>query len=69
VMAWVDDLLLLMDSDESMSKLAADMHGKFDLTDMGEPSKIVGIEITQDEDSVTISQIKYIKVILEREGM
>ena len=67
--AWVDDLLLFMDSDESMSKLAADMHGKFDLTDMGEPSKIVGIEITQDEDSVTISQTKYIEAILKREGM
>ena len=69
MMAWIDDLLLFMDLDESMSKLAADMHGKFDLTDMGEPSKIIGIEITQDEDSVTISQTKYIEAILEREGM
>jgi len=69
VTAWVDNLLLFTDLDESMSKVAADMHGKFDLTNMGEPSKIVGIEITQDEDSVTISQTKYIEAILEREGM
>jgi hypothetical protein len=39
------------------------------LADLGEPRKIVGIEITMDEDSVTISQQKYIESILEREGM
>ena len=66
---WIDDLLLFMESDELMSKLAANMHEKFELTDMGEPSKIVRIEITQGQDSITISQTKYIEAILEREGM
>jgi len=39
------------------------------VTDLGEPSKIIGIEITQSTDSVTISQTKYIESLLEKEGM
>ena len=69
VTTWVDNLLLFTESDELMSKLAANMHEKFELTDMGELSKIVRIEITQGQDSITISQTKYIEAILKREGM
>jgi len=39
------------------------------VTDLGEPAKIVGIEITRTADSITISQEKYIEAILKREGM
>ena len=39
------------------------------MTDLGEPTKIVGIEITQTENSITILQKLYIKSILEREGL
>jgi hypothetical protein len=41
----------------------------WDVTDLGEPTKIVGIEITRTENSITISQEKYIEAILKREGM
>lgn len=41
----------------------------FELTDMGKPSKIVGIEINQHADYIAISQTKYIKSILHKEGM
>ena len=37
--------------------------------DMGELSKIVGIEITQDENSITIKQSAYITEILRNHGM
>lgn len=36
---------------------------------VGEPNKIVGIEITREENTVTISQKKYIASLLEREGL
>jgi hypothetical protein len=36
---------------------------------MGEPAKIIGIEITINDDSILISQEKYIDTILKREGM
>ena len=43
-------------------------HGKV-LTVLGEPAKIVGIEITQTEDSIKIAQKVYINSILECEGL
>jgi hypothetical protein len=36
---------------------------------MGGPSKIVGIEISQRDDSITISQKQYLSSILQKEGM
>jgi hypothetical protein len=32
------------------------LHAEWEITDLGEPSKIVGIEITCIKDSITISQ-------------
>ena len=56
ITAWVDDLLLFTTSDELMTHLKIEMHHKFELTDMGELSKIVGVEITKREDFIKISQ-------------
>jgi hypothetical protein len=39
------------------------------MTDLGEPTKIVGIKITLKEQSITISQTKYIENILQKEGL
>ena len=69
ITVWVDDLLLFTTNDRIMVKLKEELHSTFDLTDMGEPSKIVGIEITQRADSIIISQTQYIESILRREGM
>ena len=41
----------------------------FKLVDMGDPSKIIGIEILQGKDSITISQTKYVESILQKAGM
>ena len=54
-----------------MHDLKAELKGLFDITDLGELSKLVGIEITQDQanKSITIKQERYIKSILEKEGL
>src|ERR1700724_1912104 len=53
-----------------MTNLKAELKSIFDLTDIGEPNKIVGIEITHRGDSsIIIGQKNYIESILEREGM
>jgi hypothetical protein len=69
ITVWVDDLLLFTQTDEGMTHLKADLNNILDLTDIGEPSKIVGIEITRKDNSISISQEKYIESILKREGM
>jgi hypothetical protein len=52
-----------------MEKMKNEIRTMWDVTDLGEPTKIVSIEITQTENSITISQEKYIEAILKCEGM
>ena len=69
ITVWVDDLLLFATSNDLMEKLKKEIQSKWTVTDMGEPAKIIGIEITKNDDSILISQEKYIDSILKREGM
>jgi hypothetical protein len=68
ITVWVDDLLLFTQSDKLMEQTKSDLCTQWEITDLGEPTKIVGIKITQTKDSITISQKVYINSILEREG-
>ena len=45
------------------------LKSEWELTDLGEPVKIVGIEIALGDRSVTISQRRYLEMILQKEGM
>lgn len=42
---------------------------RWQVTDLGEPSKIIGIEITRGHNTIFISQKKYIEHLLCKEGM
>jgi hypothetical protein len=54
-----------------MDNLKRELGNLFEITDLGEPSKLVRIEITRDRanGTLTISQTKYIESILEKEKM
>jgi hypothetical protein len=69
ITVWVDDLLLFASSDKLMEKMKNDVHSEWKVTNLGEPTRIVGIEITRTENSITISQKQYIDTILKREGL
>ena len=69
ITVWVDDLMLFATSKELMERIKTDIKSEWEVTDLGEPTKIVGIEITKKEGSITISQERYIEAILERENM
>ena len=69
ITVWVDNLLLFASTEEAMMTMKDDLKSEWQMTDLGEPSKIVGIEITIDDRSVTISQKKYIENILLKEGL
>ena len=51
ITVWVNNLLLFIDMNKIMAQVKTDLNSMFELTDMGEPSKTVGIEITQEEGS------------------
>jgi hypothetical protein len=56
-------------TDELMEEMKNNIHTEWETTDLGEPTKIVGIEITLKEHTVTISQQRYIENILKKEGL
>ena len=45
-MVWVNDLLLFATSDALMEKMKQNISTEWETTDLGEPSKIISIEIT-----------------------
>ena len=69
ITVWVDNLLLFAMTIRLMNKMKADIKAEWEVTDLGEPSKIVGIKITMSRDSIAISQSKYIESILKKEGL
>jgi len=71
ITVWVDDLLLFAKTPNIMDNLKRQLKTKFDLTDLGEPKKIVGIEITRNRTSksIHISQKNYIESILIKEKL
>ncbi len=46
-----------------------DLCSQWEVTDLGEPSKIIGIEITRSDDTITISQKRSVESILTRQGL
>jgi Reverse transcriptase (RNA-dependent DNA polymerase) len=69
ITVWVDDLLMFATSDHTMEAMKNDIRSEWEMTDLGEPTKIVRIKITLKEQMVTISQRKYIENILKKEGL
>jgi hypothetical protein len=66
---WVDDLLHFADSAESMDTMKNDICTEWETMNMGEPTKIVSIKITQSPGWISITQKKSIQNIFERQGL
>jgi len=67
----VDDLLLFANTLRLMDELKKQLKGKFDITDLGEPKKIISIEITcnRPKKMINICQTRFIESILTKEQM
>jgi hypothetical protein len=55
--------------EELIERTKANLEAKWELTDLGEPVKIIGIEIALGNQSVMISQKQYLESVLQKEGM
>jgi len=69
ITVWVDDLLIFATTIRLRDKARADINQEWEATDLGEPTKIVGIEISYTLDAITICQSKYVESILRKEKM
>ena len=67
----VDDVLLLGKDRKVLERIKRKLMGRFSMTDMGDVSLVLGMEVTRDrtKGTVTITQENYVKSLLERYGM
>lgn len=68
---YVDDLILITESTESMNNLKESLKKHYKMKDMGELSYILGISVVQDKEKnhVILHQKRYIENILQKYGM
>jgi len=66
---WVNDSLLFASSDATMDHMKDTLCSGWEVTDLGKLTKIVRIEVTCTDNSILISQEKFIENILRKEGM
>jgi len=69
ITVWVDDMLTFATTVELKNKAKADVQSEWEITNLGVPSKIVGIKLTISPDLIFISLSRYINTILLREGL
>ena len=67
----MDDMLIAARNKTHVQKLKAQFKKQFDMNDLGEVKKILGMEITRDRDSgrFWLSQENYVLKVLERFNM
>jgi hypothetical protein len=68
---WVDDLVLVGWSLEVLLAFKSSIAKAFEMKDLGEVSNLLGIQVTRDriEKSITLSQSRYVSIVLERFNM
>lgn len=66
ITVWVNDLLLFTSSTQSCERIKKDLCSEWEITDLGEPAKIIGIEIMKSKSTITILQNQYMLNILKR---
>ena len=69
--AYVDDILFLSTSKSLLNKLKKQLMYRFKMSDMGDVSRILGMNVTRDREkgAITISQKDYTKDVVQRYGM
>jgi Reverse transcriptase (RNA-dependent DNA polymerase) len=62
---YVDDGLLASVSDATMDKMVTDIRGSFDIQDLGEPTRLLSVQIIRNPDlsTIHISQPAFINTI------
>lgn len=71
LLLYVDDMLIASKSKVEIDKLKAQLSSEFEMKDLGEAKKILGMEITRDRARGTIwlTQTQYLKKVLQTFGI
>ena len=66
---YVDDIIFGSDDDRLSQEFAKDMQKEFEMSLLGELKFFLGLQISQQNNGIFISQSKYIKEMLKKFGM
>ena len=66
ILVWVDDLIIAANDQQSMTDVKDKLKGRFRMKDLGKLSYFLGIDFSQCDRVVTMSQERYIRKLLER---
>jgi len=71
IAVYVDDMSLFAERIETIQQLKQQLKGKYEMTDLGEMKRFLGIEITRDRKvrTIRLNQERYIDEVLQRFGM
>lgn len=69
VAIYVDDLIILSNDVNLENKLKRQLCSSFQMKDLGQVASILGMRITQNDNSIAIDQSQYICEVIERFGM
>lgn len=66
---YIDDIIFGSDDDKLSQQFAKDMQKEFEMSLLGELKFFLGLQISQQNNGIFISQSKYIKKMLKKFGM
>jgi hypothetical protein len=66
---YVDDLIITGTNEDDIQKFKDEMHNLFKMSDLGQLSYYLGIEVKQEKGEITLCQQAYAAKILEKAGM
>ncbi|KAM2793311.1 hypothetical protein PS2_004857 [Malus domestica] len=71
LLIYVDDLLIASKNVEEIEKLKKQMKNEFEMKDLGEAKKILGMEITRDREKglVCLNQRQYLEKLIQKFGV
>ncbi|CAL5357317.1 unnamed protein product [Camellia sinensis] len=71
LLLYVDDILIASKNKVEIDKLKAHLAREFEMKDLGEAKKILGMEIKRDrkKGTVCLTQTQYLKKVLDRFGI
>ena len=71
LLLYVDDMLIASRSHTEIEKLKTQLNREFEMKDLGEAKKILGMEISKDRKlgRLCLSQKEYLRKVLKRFGM
>ena len=69
IVIWVDDLIIAANNTRSLEQVKAMLSTRFKMKDLGRLKHFLGIDFSQSDDCVTMSQQRYVEKILNRFDM